>query len=157
MHGGTGDDLFFVTSTTTQVIENADEGHDSVYAYVDFSLASSGENIEALVMAGAGLVGSGTSGNDLLITSGFSNYLFGGEGSDVFGLNAGHGASNVLDFTVGQDRVALSSATFADFAAMQSHASQVGGNTVITGTGGDTFILTNVSLASLSANDLLFV
>jgi Ca2+-binding RTX toxin-like protein len=157
MYGGAGDDIFVVTSATTQVVENAGEGSDTIYAYVDFSLASSGANIEALVMAGNGKVGSGTAGNDLLIAGGVSNYLFGGAGSDTFGLNAGHGASNVLDFTIGQDKVALSSATFANFAAMQANASQVGANTVINGTGGDTFILTNVSLASLSASDFMFV
>jgi Ca2+-binding RTX toxin-like protein len=157
MIGDSGDDIFVLTNAATQVIENVSEGTDTLYAYVDFSLGMSGANIENLVMAGSGLVGEGSSGDDLLITGGNSNYLFGGAGRDTFGLNAGHGASNVLDYNIGEDTIALSAATFADFSAVAANASQVGTNTVITGTGGDTFILTNIAITDLSAVNFIFV
>jgi hypothetical protein len=46
---------------------------------------------------------------------------------------------------------------FANFADVQSHAAQVGSNTVITYDAGSTITPTGVGLASLNANDFLFV
>jgi hypothetical protein len=51
----------------------------------------------------------------------------------------------------------VGSSLFADFAAIQSHATQVGANTVITLDPGNAITLTGVTMSNLNANDFLIV
>jgi len=78
--GGTGDDSYFVSSPTTTIIENAGEGYDTVYSYVNFTLP---ENVEVLYLYGAGLTGKGNDQGDTIFGDGtFANTLIGGTGDD---------------------------------------------------------------------------
>ena len=57
--GGIGDDLYYVNNTGDVVTEAANGGHDTVGAYVDYTLPAS-NNIEVLSMLGSGLTGTGS-------------------------------------------------------------------------------------------------
>jgi pyruvate-formate lyase-activating enzyme len=74
LSGGDGADRYFVDDTNDQVFELAGQGSDTVYAMVDFTLAS-GQAIEKL-RAHAGTTGLSLTGNDL------ANRLYGGNGDD---------------------------------------------------------------------------
>ncbi|NKF23342.1 calcium-binding protein [Solimonas marina] len=99
--GGTGDDEYIVAGNAATLIENADEGTDTVVASVDFTL---GENIERLVLA----EGSGATqgvGNDLdneIIGNSASNTLTGLAGNDVL---AGGAGDDLLDGGTGADQM----------------------------------------------------
>ncbi len=54
---GAGDDAFYVNSTTTTVVENADNPSNSVYSTVSFALP---ENIHLLQVNGVGLTAKET-------------------------------------------------------------------------------------------------
>ena len=65
MAGGIGNDLYYVHNTGDVVIEATNGGHDTVGAYVDYTLPAN-NNIELLSMLGSGLTGTGSSGADTL-------------------------------------------------------------------------------------------
>lgn len=162
LYGSTGDDTYMTNSRSVNIREAAGEGADTLFAEnTDFSLADA-PNVENLILSGNGHIGAGTNSNDLLISQGISNQLFGGEGNDVFSFTPSHGATQALDYNARpneHDLVAFSKVQFVDFTAVQAHLAQMGGDAVITaadGTG-DTFILRNIVAASLNASDFLFV
>jgi Ca2+-binding RTX toxin-like protein len=102
----------------------------------------------------------GGDGNDTL-NGGFGNdILAGGKGIDTFVFGAGFGHDRVTDFaTTGamQDIIQFDSALFADFSAVLAHAAQVGKAVVITLDAGNSLTLDKAKLATLTADDFVFV
>jgi len=84
--GGIGDDLYYVHNTGDVVIEATNGGHDTVGAYVDYTLPDN-SNIELLSMLGSGLTGTGSSGADTLHSAGGPNTLKGLGGDDHYYVN----------------------------------------------------------------------
>ena len=93
----------------------------------------------------------GAAGNDILTGAG---------ANDTFVFHAGFGLDSITDFAAGAgigDVIQVDTSLFANFAAITSHAQQVGANTVITLDAGNAITLNNVTLSNLNANDFLFV
>ena len=111
---------------------------------------------DSLVALAANNILSGGNGNDQLYSQAAGTVMTGGAGNDLFYFGAGNGAASITDYTDGQDAIAFQSSQFANFAAVQSAAAQVGANVVIT-SGSDVYTLQNVTLASLSSGDFVFV
>jgi VCBS repeat-containing protein len=84
--GGIGDDLYYVHNTGDVVIEATNGGHDTVGAYVDYTLPDN-SNIELLSMLGSGLTGTGSSGADTLQSNTGPNTLIGLGGDDLYYVN----------------------------------------------------------------------
>jgi serralysin len=95
---------------------------------------------------------TGTTGDDLIVGNG---------GSDTFVFADNFGNDTIKDFeanyAVGgrHDTVEFSKSVFGDFASMQSHASQVGQDVVIS-SGNDSLTLKNASLSALDHYDFHF-
>jgi serralysin len=83
--------------------------------------------------------------------------LVGGGNSDIFGFSGAFGQGTITDFNLAHDQIYLASNEFANFAAVQSHAQQVGGNTVITLDASDSITLQNTALSSLNAGEFRFL
>lgn len=98
----------------------------------------------------------GNAGADTLNGGAGNDTLTGGVGADRFVFSGTFGTDVVTDFE-SNDVIQLDAAQFANFAAVQSHAAQVGLDTVITLDAANTITLTGVSVASLNAGDFLFV
>lgn len=64
----------------------------------------------------------------------------------------------IMDFNVGVDRIVLNGfgAALDSFADVIAAASQSGANTVIDIGGGDTLLLSNVDMTTLTAGDFIF-
>ncbi len=85
MSGGQGDDFYFVDETrrhgakvVDEVIEQAGEGYDTVYADADYTLAA---NVEELRLLGHGhLDGTGNALDNVLVGNDGDNSLSGGAG-----------------------------------------------------------------------------
>ena len=78
MYGGVGNDAYFVDHGSDSVIENANEGIDTVYSTIDYTLT---DNVENLVLQGtANLQGYGNS---------LSNSLYGNSGNNILDGKAG--------------------------------------------------------------------
>lgn len=89
--GGNGNDIYIVDHVQDVVKENANEGTDSVHAYVNYTLSA---NVENLILLGtSGIQGygndlnnviTGNSGNNTLRGFGGTDTLIGGLGDDIY-------------------------------------------------------------------------
>jgi serralysin len=95
MMGGAGNDAYEVTEAGDVVIENAGEGTDTVYSYIDsYALTA---NVENLALIGSGRVGYGNALNNTLIGNAVANTLVGGAGNDTMLGGAGNDAYEVTE------------------------------------------------------------
>jgi Ca2+-binding RTX toxin-like protein len=89
--GGKGNDTYYIDHAGDLVVENANEGTDTVIATLDTTLAA---NVEHLILSGKALIGAGNDlANTILGTSG-SNTLYGLGGDDL--LDGGSGADTLV-------------------------------------------------------------
>ena len=154
MNGGAGDDRYCIDSAGDIVIESPGDGYDRVFAHVSVTLS---DNIEFGNISGAGALSmtaaatgswiqgnaddntlngqgandrlDGNAGNDTLDGGGGDDVLEGGSGQDVFAFDMNDGVDYVLDFSLTEDRIDLSSTglRFSDLVISDS-----GGNAVVT-------------------------
>ena len=124
--GGVGNDVYTVDDSGDVVVEQAEEGIETVSASVDYTLPA---NVEYLGYRGvAAWKGSGNdlanlitggAGNDVLSGLGGSDQLIGGGGQDCFVFNSTPGANNVdkiTDFNISDnDKIQLSQSVFTGF------------------------------------------
>ena len=91
MMGGDGNDMYFIDQAGDVVTEEADEGIDTVYAEIGYTL---GANVENLVLSGSVAVnGTGNGLDNELIGNALSNTLTGLAGNDY--LDGGAGADTM--------------------------------------------------------------
>nr|WP_242038799.1 calcium-binding protein [Anabaena lutea] len=104
--GGLGNDVYYVDNIGDVVIENADEGIDTVYSSVTFTLV----NTERLYLTGTeNINGIGNSSDNQIVGNSGNNSLVGGDGNDrLFGragddtLEGGEG-NDILNGETGAD------------------------------------------------------
>jgi Ca2+-binding RTX toxin-like protein len=90
MRGGKGDDTYFIDNSGDVVVENANEGFDTVNSSITYTLPG---NVEKLVLTGAGPInGTGNQLSDVLIGNSANNQLVGGGGNDTLDGGAGDDA-----------------------------------------------------------------
>ena len=86
--GGAGSDAYFVDNANDTVVENLDEGSDTVFATAHFGLAA---NVENLILQGAAdLQGYGNSQGNVIYGNAGNNLLNGGIGADLMVGGAGN-------------------------------------------------------------------
>ena len=116
MTGGKGDDIYSIGSSYDKAIEKADEGVDTVNAWIDsYTLPNNIENLFGMKSTGMGLTGNnlsniikGGAGNDTLSGGGGADQLWGGGGRDSFVFKSLSDKGDVImDFKMGQDTVNL--------------------------------------------------
>ncbi len=87
MPGGPGDDTYIVDNTGDRVMENADEGIDTIQSSITLTLAA---NVENLTLTGARAInGTGNALDNILIGNASANSLSGGAGNDIMDGGAG--------------------------------------------------------------------
>lgn len=155
--GGTGNDTFYVHNSADVIKVNAGVQNETVIADVSYSLPAYVQN---LTVTGSGLTAIGNNLNNILTSLGGPNTLVGGAGVDTFYVN------NVGDKVVappnqGQDKIIAtvsyalpnnvqnltvkgSGLTATGNALNDSLTSLGGANTLVGGTGADTFYVNNV-------------
>ncbi len=117
MAGLGGDDTYYVDHVDDQVVEQVDEGIDTVYASVDYTLSA---NVENLILVGVDAIkGTGNELDNVLTGSDLANELLGLAGNDILhggvgdDLLEGGAGSDVLVGGLGAD--ALSGGEDADY------------------------------------------
>jgi Ca2+-binding RTX toxin-like protein len=103
----------------------------------------------------------GGDGLDLLNGGGGNDLLNGGNGADTFVFNGDFGVDRIVGFAagsaLGHDVIEFDDAQFADFAAVMSHATQVGSDVLISLDPTHSVTLQSMTLAKLVADDFRFV
>ncbi|MDO5357372.1 MAG: calcium-binding protein, partial [Conchiformibius sp.] len=120
MSGGVGDDIYVVDNTADTVTEAANEGsNDTVHSYIDFRLPENVENLHLYGTANVNAIGNTLAnvlkGNaaDNRLEGGIGNdTLTGGKGRDTFVFSDLLSVDTIADFTVGEDKIALSRQVF---------------------------------------------
>ena len=168
--GTTGTEVWKVKAdgTVVQAFDINGAGNSSPGGSEGFVNATLIEGINAtggtgddVLLGGAGIDKlNGGLGNDTINGYAGSDTLTGGAGADIFVHKVGNGADVITDFTPGTDWIDVSD--LAGFIAVYSladvlsRATQVGPDTVLNLSAGDTLTLRNVTVASLTADDFIF-
>ncbi|MUH00351.1 hypothetical protein F7734_52020 [Scytonema sp. UIC 10036] len=87
--GGTSDDTYVVDSLNDIIVENANEGYDSIEAAIDYSIAGLA-NIERLRLTGNAINGTGNSLNNRIFGNSLDNTLIGDAGDDFLDGSMGN-------------------------------------------------------------------
>ena len=169
MYGGAGNDVYFVDNAGDLVIENVNEGNDTVYASIDYGLTA---NVDNLILQGSANLQAtetaacnaifGNSGNNTLDGGGGADVLIGGAGNDTFVFHAGQAnGDTIIDFA-GNDAGVGDTLSFVGFgtAAAGATFTQIGATnqwTIHSGLGGPDDIITLGNGATVAASDYLFV
>jgi Ca2+-binding RTX toxin-like protein len=104
--GGAGDDTYIVDSTSDIIIENANEGSDSVQSSATFTLSA---NVENITLTGTSAINATGNALDNIITGNSgNNTLTGGDGNDI--IVGGAGIDTLVGST-GNDTYIVDSAT----------------------------------------------
>jgi trimeric autotransporter adhesin len=98
MVGGAGNDIYYVDNLGDQVVENANEGIDQIYAKTHYTLTANAENLTLL--GTANLNGTGNDLDNTLIGNSGNNQLSGGAGNDRL---YGQSGNDILDGGIGGD------------------------------------------------------
>lgn len=95
MSGGLGNDTYVVDNLSDKIIENADEGIDTVKSSITYSLAG---NLENLVLIGSANINGTGNGLDNAVTgNNYNNVLNGGAGNDT--IDGGFGNDSMYGGT----------------------------------------------------------
>ena len=104
--GGAGNDTYSVDGADT-IVENADEGMDTVHALDNWVLAS---DLENLTLVGTGAInGTGNAANNILAGNSAVNILTGGAGDDTYRVDDG---DTIIELANEGTDTVQSSATF---------------------------------------------
>ena len=122
LKGGDGDDLYRVNSLGDRVIENKDDGMDSIESDITYQLPN---NVENLVLTGDQQIDAiGNGMNNTITGNAASNRLFGKGGNDTFVITTAKGGDIpdssvdiIIDFQKG-DRIKLSNFSGEDRAKL---------------------------------------
>lgn len=172
VRGGYGNELYVVNKAGLNIVEEADQGTDSVRASVKFELPTYVENLT--LTGGKNIDGIGNGGdNDLLGNSG-ENLLFGwygndfldggkgndkligGFGNDEFHFQRGGGRDVVTDFEGGFDLLDLSAFKGAKgYDDMVKHHLDDKGDDLWITYGKDTVVLKNTDVDDLDAANFI--
>ena len=88
--GGAGDDTYYVTNTTTQIVEKAGEGVDTIIAKGDYTLPANVENLVVSSTSTNGWQGTGNGLDNVITGNTGANLLDGGAGNDTLDGGAGN-------------------------------------------------------------------
>ncbi|MDM0081674.1 ESPR-type extended signal peptide-containing protein [Variovorax sp. J31P179] len=154
LRGGAGDDTYYVDQAGDSIVENANEGVDTVNTQASYTL---GSNLENLTLGGSAAInGTGNALNNTIHGNSANNVLDGGAGADTLRGGAGNdtyyvdqtGDLVVENASEGMDTV-ISTISYALNANVENLT--LGGTTAINGTGNE---LNNAILGN-AANNVL--
>jgi Ca2+-binding RTX toxin-like protein len=152
MYGGAGNDVYVVNDAGDVIIEYANEGVDTIWADLSFSLASTG-NIEKIFLIDSGNFSatgnalanyiSGNSGNNTLDGGAGDDTLIGGAGDDIYIVDGT--TDTIIELSGGGTDTVQSSITFSLAAlAHVEHLTLTGtGKTNATGNSGNNILTGN--------------
>ncbi len=167
LSAGVGDDIYIVDNPSDSIVENPNEGTDTVQSAASYTL---GANLENLTLTGTNAInGTGNSLNNVITGNSAANTLTGGAGDDTYVLspgdtaveNANEGTDTVqsaVTYTLGAN---VENLTLTGTAAINGTGNSLNNiitgnsaaNTLTGGTGDDTYVLSAGDTAVENANE----
>ena len=157
--GGLGDDTYNIYDVRDTVIEQANQGIDTIWATVTYNLPN---NVENLTVSTDNTFGGGNALNNIITGMagrqtldgrGGADVLTGGADADTFILGPGYGHDVITDFQVGLDKARISGLGFSAFNQIQSAMTQTGADVQLTAATGEEFIFRNHQISDFTAQD----
>ena len=102
-------------------------------------------NAQASVIGNSDIVFFAIGSNNVSVSGNYEQFIF----------NQGFGVDSISGFLSSTDHLSFSHSDYSNFAAIQSHMSQSGGNTIISGNAGYV-TLVGVNQGSLSSSNFSF-
>lgn len=165
--GGAGDDTLYGDDGDDHIVGGGGKdviyggaGQDTIEGGPETVKMYGGEGNDVLRGGSGNDYLFGENGNDMMIGGAGNDYLHGGNGSDTFVFAANFGKDIIGQFHDGfgtEDVIQFDKSVFADFAAVQSHMSQVGTSVVIALDEHNSVEIQKATLASFGADDFWFV
>lgn len=160
--GGLGDDTYYLWDNRESVIEQAGQGVDTIV--VDYwGAATLPDYVENLVLNTPGAnSGTGNALNNIIIAGSVgatldggagNDVLIGGAGADLFVVKAGNGSDAIVNFAPSNDIIKLQGYGITSFDQLTALATQSGADVRFVFANGESLVLRNVNLSSLSAYD----
>lgn len=160
MHGGTGDDIYYLYSTINRAVEAPGEGIDTINTWMSYTLP---DNIENLIVTGDGRnafgngldnIISGGSGKQTIDGGAGNDVLTGGGGADTFVFAKGNGTDLITDFGA-DDTIRLDGYGVTSFDHLLSASTQQGANLWLNFDNGESVVLANTTASDLSPNQFM--
>jgi Ca2+-binding RTX toxin-like protein len=172
--GGGGDDVYKIGKNEIALIEDNDDGIDTVYSTRSHELADNFENLYLMGKRNSSAVGndednilfgnkgrntlSGGAGDDEITGGRGDDAMSGGDGNDMFIFNKGDDHDSIVDFVDGQDTIQLGGFEgVTNFEELQFEMFKNGSDVWIQLGGGDRLIIHNTDVSELDASDFSFV
>ena len=172
VHGGDGHDIYRISQSNLEIVENVDEGGDRVFSTATFALP---DNVEALYLRGSTnidatgneaanlLIGNrgantlhGLGGGDLLRGGAGKDRLAGGDGGDTFLFRENDGKEIVTDFQLNVDGINIAAVEGLDnWADVRDRLEQHGSDVWLSGDG-TTMVFKNIDILSLDQSHFSF-
>ncbi|NTJ41822.1 family 16 glycosylhydrolase [Agrobacterium larrymoorei] len=157
MHGGSGDDIYYLYSSINRAIEAPDSGTDTINTWMSYTLP---DNFENLVVTGDGRhafgneldnIITGGTGSQTIDGGAGNDVLIGGGGADTFVFKKGNGTDLITDFGA-DDTIRLDGHGVTSFDQLMSSATQKGNDLWLNFDNGESIVLANTSSNDLSAH-----
>jgi beta-glucanase (GH16 family) len=156
--GGMASNIYYVDSSSDQIIQSASAGIGTVYAASSYTLPN---NVENLTLTVSNTFGDGNRLNNILQAQstgqtlngeGGNDVLVGGPGNDTYIQSVGMGSDVIYNFQT-SDKIELSGYGITSFSQVQSEIKQVGADTLITLSSSQSLLLKGVTSSSLSSSN----
>jgi beta-glucanase (GH16 family) len=157
MHGGAGDDIYYLYSTINRAVEAPGQGTDTINTWMSYTLP---ENFENLTVTGDGRhafgntldnIISGASGKQTIDGGAGNDALTGGGGADTFVFAKGNGTDLITDFGA-DDTIRLDGYGVTSFDHLLIASTQKGTDLWLNFDNGESVVLANTTASDVSAD-----
>lgn len=148
IYGGKGDG----SATGTNDVISGDAGNDTIFASAGNDVVNGGEDDDVLYNGSGSDTVNGGVGDDTVWGGGGDDQLEGGSGSDVFVFGEGNGKDAIMDFSIIDDTLDLTSFGFADIEAVKAIATDTVNGLLITVSSEMTITLESLTVGDVNSS-----
>ncbi|MBE9637073.1 family 16 glycosylhydrolase [Salipiger mangrovisoli] len=159
--GGDGNDQYRLYDPDAEIVEEADGGHDTIWAWRSMTIPDNVEDLVFKAVSNWHAIRGNDLGNKIVAGKGTQSFsgglgddtITGGADADTFSIEAGHGHDVITDFEVGVDLLTIWMPEFASFSDILAASEDTDAGLVITLGEDQSVTLEGVQKGEISAED----